>query len=33
MDWAAGKAVVVMDADLQDPPEVVCDMVKRWREG
>ena len=33
VDWASGEAVVVMDADLQDPPEVVRDMVKRWREG
>ncbi|HEY8946165.1 MAG TPA: glycosyltransferase family 2 protein [Polyangiaceae bacterium] len=33
MDHAEGDAVVVMDADLQDPPEVVEDMVDRWREG
>jgi len=33
MDAAAGDAVVVMDADLQDPPEVVIDMVERWKEG
>jgi dolichol-phosphate mannosyltransferase len=33
MDAAAGDAVVVMDADLQDPPEVVLDMVARWKEG
>jgi glycosyltransferase involved in cell wall biosynthesis len=33
MDRAEGEAVVVMDADLQDPPEVVRDMVARWREG
>lgn len=30
---AAGDAVVIMDADLQDPPEVVVEMVARWREG
>ena len=33
LDRANGAAVVVMDADLQDPPEVVRDMVARWREG
>lgn len=33
MDYARGKAVVVMDADLQDPPEVVLEMVAKWREG
>jgi dolichol-phosphate mannosyltransferase len=33
MDRADGEAVVVMDADLQDPPEVVRDMLARWREG
>jgi polyisoprenyl-phosphate glycosyltransferase len=33
LDFAAGKAVVVMDADLQDPPEVVLEMAARWREG
>jgi len=33
MDFAAGQAVVVMDADLQDPPEVVVEMARKWREG
>jgi glycosyltransferase involved in cell wall biosynthesis len=33
LDFAAGEAVVVMDADLQDPPEVVLEMAARWREG
>ena len=33
LDRAEGQAVVVMDADLQDPPEVVKQMVSRWREG
>ncbi|MES1209603.1 MAG: glycosyltransferase family 2 protein [Pseudomonadota bacterium] len=33
LDRAEGDAVVVMDADLQDPPEVVSRMVGRWREG
>lgn len=30
---ACGQAVVPIDVDLQDPPEVVIDMVARWREG
>jgi len=30
---AEGDAVVIMDADLQDPPEVVEEMVRRWQEG
>ena len=33
MDAASGDAVIVMDADLQDPPEVVQEMIARWREG
>lgn len=33
VDRAIGEAVVVMDADLQDPPEVVKDMFAKWREG
>ena len=32
-DAAAGQAVIVMDADLQDPPEVVLEMAAKWREG
>jgi dolichol-phosphate mannosyltransferase len=33
LDFALGDAVIVMDADLQDPPEVVPDLVARWEEG
>jgi polyisoprenyl-phosphate glycosyltransferase len=33
VDLAAGEAVIVMDADLQDPPEVVLELAARWREG
>jgi dolichol-phosphate mannosyltransferase len=33
VDYARGQAVVVMDADLQDPPEVVRAMVDKWRQG
>ena len=33
MDAADGDAVIIMDADLQDPPEVIADMVKAWEQG
>ncbi len=33
MEAAAGDAVVVIDCDLQDPPELIIEMVTRWREG
>ncbi|WP_353643949.1 glycosyltransferase family 2 protein [Mesorhizobium sp. WSM2239] len=33
MDAASGDAVIVMDADLQDPPEVALDLVAKWKEG
>ena len=33
VDYATGNAVVLIDADLQDPPEVIGDMVAKWREG
>jgi dolichol-phosphate mannosyltransferase len=33
VDLAVGDAVIVMDADLQDPPEVILDLAARWREG
>lgn len=33
IDRAAGDAVIVMDADLQDPPEVSLDLIGKWREG
>ncbi len=33
MDHAFGDAVVVIDSDLQDPPEVIADMVEQWRAG
>lgn len=33
IDVARGDAVVLMDSDLQDPPEVVAQMIARWREG
>lgn len=33
VDHARGDAVVIMDADLQDPPEVVLEMARRWRDG
>ncbi len=33
LTYAAGEAVVLSDADLQDPPEVIPQMVAKWREG
>jgi dolichol-phosphate mannosyltransferase len=33
MQYSSGAAVIVIDVDLQDPPELVKDMVARWREG
>lgn len=33
MELALGEAVIVMDADLQDPPEIVLALIERWREG
>jgi len=33
LDVAVGNAAIVMDADLQDPPEVALEMAARWREG
>ncbi len=30
---ASGQAVIAMDADLQDPPEVALEMIKKWKEG
>jgi len=33
MDAASGDAIIVMDADLQDPPEVVGQMIHKWKEG
>ncbi len=32
-DYARGDAVVVIDADLQDPPELILEMAKKWKEG
>lgn len=32
-DYAEGDAVIVMDADLQDPPETVLKLIDKWREG
>lgn len=33
LDFASGDAVIVMDADLQDPPEVALDLIREWRKG
>jgi len=33
MQYSSGDAVIVMDVDMQDPPELVVKMVEKWREG
>jgi len=33
LDFASGDAVIVMDADLQDPPEVLPELIAKWEEG
>lgn len=33
MDYALGAAVVVIDADLQDPPELILEMIEKWKDG
>ncbi|MHB1384367.1 MAG: glycosyltransferase family 2 protein [Bellilinea sp.] len=33
LDYARGQAVIIIDADLQDPPEVMLEMISKWREG
>jgi len=33
MDYAQGDAVVIIDSDLQDPPELILEMIDRWKEG
>jgi len=33
LEHAGGDAVVIIDADLQDPPEVIPEMITRWRDG
>lgn len=32
-DWSTGDAIVALDADLQDPPEIIEDLITRWQEG
>jgi len=33
IDYASGEAVVTIDADLQDPPEMIPELIKKWKEG
>ena len=33
LDYSRGDAVVIIDADLQDPPEMILEMIKKWQEG
>ena len=33
LQYSSGEAVIVMDVDLQDPPELVTEMIHKWKEG
>jgi len=33
LDYSQGQAVTIIDADLQDPPEVILDLIEKWKEG
>jgi dolichol-phosphate mannosyltransferase len=33
VDYSRGDAVIIIDSDLQDPPEVILDLIEKWREG
>lgn len=33
MDYTSGQAIIVIDADLQDPPEIILEMIKKWKQG
>lgn len=33
LDYSRGDAVIIIDADLQDPPEVMLDLIAKWKEG
>ncbi len=33
LDYSQGEAVVIIDSDLQDPPEVILDLISKWKEG
>jgi glycosyltransferase involved in cell wall biosynthesis len=33
LDYSRGQAVVIIDSDLQDPPEVILDLIAKWKEG
>lgn len=33
LDYSRGDAVIVIDADLQDPPEVILELIQKWEEG
>jgi dolichol-phosphate mannosyltransferase len=33
LDYSRGQAVTIIDSDLQDPPEVILDLIQKWRDG
>lgn len=33
LDYSRGKAVTIIDSDLQDPPEVILELIEKWKQG
>ncbi len=33
LDYARGEAIIIIDSDLQDPPEVISDLIQHWKDG
>jgi len=33
IDYARGQAIVIIDSDLQDPPDVILELIARWKRG
>ena len=33
MDNSEGEAIIIMDPDLEDPPELIKDLIMKWKEG
>jgi dolichol-phosphate mannosyltransferase len=33
LDYSRGQAVVIIDSDLQDPPEIILELIRKWQEG
>lgn len=33
LNFVRGQVIIILDADLQDPPELIPDMIEKWRQG